>query len=156
MNKHKVWEIICIVLLVCFISMMSFEEAASDKTAKEVGTAISQKINTEGLKKQSEIQIKKELSLSSKSYGGIFYLKSDEIMDVREVLVIKLAPNQSADEAIELIKKRVDEKITLFDGYAPEQSALLKNYVLKQKAGFVFYAVSDEIETAVSAFNDVL
>lgn len=156
MNKHRFAEIICIVILVVFIGILSGEETASDKTAEEVGAAVSSQVNSEGLKQCSEIEIKKELSLSADSYDGIYYLKSDEIMDVREILVIKLTENQSPDEAIELIEKRVGEKQTLFEGYAPEQSAMLQNYVLKQKAGFIFYAVSEDAETALSVFNKTL
>ena len=77
-------------------------------------------------------------------------------MDVREILIIKLKENQTSDEAIEKIEKRLKNKQTLFEGYAPEQSAMLKDYCLKQKAGFIFYAVHNDKETALSAFNKIL
>ena len=77
-------------------------------------------------------------------------------MDVREIIIIKLKDGASSDEAIQKIKKRLEEKQTLFEGYAPEQSAMLQNYVLKQKAGFVFYAVLTDKEAALSAFNKIL
>lgn len=156
MKKYRIAEIICIVILVVFIGVLSREETASDKTVSEVAKAVSSAVDTKGLKKQSELQIKKELSLSSDSYDGFYFIRSDEIMDVREIIIIKLKDNQSSDEAIKKITKRVEEKKTLFEGYAPEQSAMLQSYVLKQKAGFIFYAVTDENETALSAFNKIL
>lgn len=156
MNKHRIAEIVCLVILVIFIGVLSAEETASDKTAEEVGAAVSAQIDCEGLKQCTDLEIKKELSLSADSYDGIYYLKSDEIMDVREVLVIKLCEGQTSDEAVEKIKKRVSEKQTLFEGYAPTQSAMLQSYVLKIKAGFVFYAVAEDAQTALSAFNKTL
>ena len=70
--------------------------------------------------------------------------------------IIKLKEGQSAEGAKEKIEKRLTDKQTLFEGYAPEQSAMLKNYCLKEKAGFIFYAVLDEKEAALSAFNKIL
>ncbi len=156
MRKYRIMEIICIVFLVVFIGFLSKEETVSDKTVKEVASAVTATVDTKGLKKQKEIEIKKELSLTADSFDGIYYIKSDDIMDVREILIIKLKDNQSSDEAIEKIEKRLKDKQTLFEGYAPEQSAMLKNYCLKQKAGFIFYAILDEKEAALSAFNKIL
>ncbi len=156
MKKYRIAEIICIVLLVVFIGFLSKEETTSDKTAKEVAKAVFSAVDTSGLKKQSELQIKKELSLSVDSFDGMYFIKSDDIMDVREIIIIKLKDGASSDEAIQKIKKRLEDKQTLFEGYAPEQSAMLQNYVLKQKAGFVFYAVLTDKEAALSAFNKIL
>lgn len=156
MRKYRVAEIICIVILVVFIGFLSKEETSSDKTVKEVASAVTSVVNVEGLQKQTELQIKKELSLSADSYDGIYFLKSEDIMDVREIIIIKLKESQTSDEAIEKLEKRVTDKQTLFEGYAPEQSAMLKSYTLKQKAGFIFFAVTEENETAVSAFTKIL
>ena len=156
MKKYRIAEIICIVLLVVFIGFLSKEETTSDKTAKEVAKAVFSAVDTSGLKKQSELQIKKEFSLSVDSFDGMYFIKSDDIMDVREIIIIKLKDGASSDEAIQKIKKRLEDKQTLFEGYAPEQSAMLQNYVLKQKAGFVFYAVLTDKEAALSAFNKIL
>lgn len=156
MKKYRIAEIVCIVILLVFIGILSAEETASDKTVKEVAGAVIASVDTKGLKKQSELQIKKELSLSADSYDGIYFTKSEDVMDVREILIIKLREDQSADETIEKLKKRMNDKQTLFEGYAPEQSAMLQSYVLKQKAGFIFCCVLEENQTAVSAFNKIL
>lgn len=156
MKKYRIMEIICIVILVLFIGILSREETLSNKTVKEVAKVVTAAVNTEGLKKQKELQIKKEFSFTVDSFDGVYYIKSDDIMDVREILIIRLKENQTSDEAIEKIEKRLKDKQTLFEGYAPEQSAMLKDYCLKQKAGFVLYAVLEEKETAISAFNKIL
>ena len=156
MKRYRVAEIICIVILLVFIGVLSADETASDKTVKEVAGAVISDVSIKGLTKQSEMQIKKELSLTAKEYDGIYFAKSDDVMDVREILIIKLKENQSAEDAIKKIEKRVSAKQTLFEGYAPEQSAMLKNYVLRQKAGFIFYCVLKESGTAVSVFNKTL
>ena len=58
MRKYRIMEIICIVILVVFIGVLSKEETVSDKTLKEVSAAVTATIDTKGLKKQKEMQIK--------------------------------------------------------------------------------------------------
>lgn len=156
MKKYRIAEIICIVILIVFIGFLSREETSSDKTVKEVAKAVISAVDTKGLKKQSELQIKKELSLSADSYDGIYFIKSEDVMDVREIIIIKLKDGASSDEATEKIRKRSEKKQNLFEGYAPQQSAMLQNHVLKQKAGFIFYAVLEDKDAALSAFNKIL
>ncbi len=153
MNRHKIAEVICVVILVVFIAFLTSEEKVSDKTANQMGKAVSSAVDIKGLKKQDKMAIKKELSLSWGAFDGIFYLKSDDIMDVREILLIKLKEGTGGNEAVKLIEKRLKERQALFDGYAPEQSALLQNYRLKEKGGFIFCVVSAEADMALSAFN---
>lgn len=156
MRKYRIMEIVCIVILVLFIGLLSKEETVSAKTLKEVSAAVTENLDIKGLKKQKEMQIKKELSLDAGEFDGVYFVKSDDVMDVREILIIKLKEGQSADGAKEKIEKRLKDKQTLFEGYAPEQSAMLKNYSLKVKSGFIFYAVHGDKETALSAFNKIL
>ena len=103
MKRYRIAEIICIVILLVFIGVLSADETASDKTVKEVAGAVISDVSIKGLTKQSEMQIKKELSLTAKEYDGIYFAKSDDVMDVREILIIKLKENQSAEDAIKKI-----------------------------------------------------
>jgi hypothetical protein len=50
----------------------------------------------------------------------------------------------------------VKEKQILFESYAPEQSALLKNYQLTYVNGFVFYAVGSDNTNALIAFLEAV
>ena len=99
-------EIVCIVILVVFIGILSKEETVSDKTVKEVATAVTETVEIKGLKKQKEMQLKKELSLDAGEFDGVYFIKSDDVMDVREILIIKLKEGQSAEGAKEKIEKR--------------------------------------------------
>ena len=67
-------------------------------------------------------------------------------------LIIKLKENAKADDITEKIEKRVKEKQILFEGYAPEQSAVLKNYDLSYSNGFIFYCVSEDSTDALIHF----
>ena len=144
MNKHRVFEIICVVLLICFIFFISREEPYSDKSVREVVDAVSAEINIEDLKSYEKNKIQEEFDIEFQDIDSYAYYASDSVMNVEELLVIKLKEGAKADNITEKIEQRVKDKQVLFEGYAPEQSAMLKDYVLIYQKGFIFYAVCDE------------
>ena len=152
MNKHRVIEIICVVFLVCFIFLISADDKYSDKTVKEVVNAVSAEVDMEALSSFKKNKVKEEFSIEFDGIDSFAYYASDSIMTVDELLVIKLKEGVKADDILEKIETRVNEKQVLFEGYAPEQSALLKDYQLTQKNGFVFYAVGKDATDALVTF----
>ena len=144
MNKHRVFEIICVVLLICFIFFISREEPYSDKSVRDVVDAVSAEINIEDLKSYEKNKIQEEFDIEFQDIDSYAYYASDSVMNVEELLVIKLKEGAKADNITEKIEQRVKDKQVLFEGYAPEQSAMLKDYVLIYQKGFIFYAVCDE------------
>lgn len=144
MNKHRVIEIFCVIFLICFIFFVSREEPYSDKSVQDVVGAVSAEINVKDLKSYGKNKIKEEFGIDFQDVDSCAYYASDSVMNVEELLVIKLKEGAKADFITEKIEKRVKDKQVLFEGYAPEQSAMLKNYVLFYQKGFIFYAVCDE------------
>ena len=150
MNKHRIFEIICVVLLICFIFFISREEPYSDKSVRDVVDAVSAEINVEELKSYNKNKIQEEFDIEFQDIDSYAYYASDSVMNVEELLVIKLKEGAKADNITEKIEQRVKDKQVLFEGYAPEQSAMLKNYVLIYQKGFIFYAVCDEWADALT------
>ena len=157
MNKHRVFEIICVVFLAVFIFFMSGNETYSDKTAQEVFEFLPQSTEfKENFQKIGKNKIKEEFGIEFDGIDSFVYYASDSIMTVDELMIIKLKEDVKADDIMEKIEKRVEDKQVLFEGYAPEQSALLKDYVLTDKNGFIFYCVSENRADAQMYFLESL
>ena len=152
MNKHRVIEIICVVFLVCFIFAISADDNYSNKTVADVVNAVSPEVNMDALTSFKKNKVKQEFGIDFVGVDSFAYYASDSIMTVDELLIIKLEEGVKADEIMEIIESRVKDKQILFEGYAPEQSALLKKYVLTDKNGFIFYAVGSESADALRNF----
>lgn len=148
----RFFEIVCVVVLCFFISAMVADEEYSDKTVKEVEKTALSSINIDGLSLIKTNKIKEEFGFDFEGIEGCRYYASDSIMDVREFMIIKLKPDVKPNDVLDIIENRVKEKQILFDGYAPEESAMLKNYELKYQSGFVFYAVGKDSAEALKAF----
>ena len=142
MNKHRVIEIICVVFLICFIFIISGDGKYSDKTVEEVVNAVSAEVDMEVMTSYEKNKVKQEFGIDFAGIDSFAYYASDSIMTVDELLIIKL-------------QSRVKDKQVLFEGYAPEQSALLKKYDLTYKNGFIFYAVGADSTDARIIFKSV-
>lgn len=149
---RAVKEIICVVLLVAFVFMLSKGYAESTKTAEEMFESVKAAACSDGLKKCTKAQFKKETGFSENEFESVVYYASDSVMEVREVMIVKLG-SADGQALVQKLKENNEKKAELFKGYAPKQSALLESYVLTEKAGFVFYAVCDEPQKAVAEFN---
>lgn len=157
MNKHRVFEVICVVFLAVFILLMSIGDSYSDKTVDEVFEFLPQSAEfKENFQKIDKNKIREEFGIEFDGIDSYVYYASDSVMTVDELMIIKLKENAKADGIIGKIEKRVKDKQILFEGYAPEQSSLLKNYSLSHKDGFIFYCVSENSTDAMIYFLESL
>ncbi len=158
MKKFKVrfFEILCIVFLVVFIFNVTQGETYSTKTIDEVESSVLEVFPTEDLKKIKKNKTKEEFSFDFDQIDSFSYYASDSIMNVNELLIIKLKPDVNSFDTEQLISERLGKKQALFEGYAPEESALLQNYVLKSDSGFIFYAVGDGAQQSLERFLSVV
>lgn len=153
MSKQRIFEILCVVALVIFIGFMSRDASYSDKTAAEVAESVTASYDVSELNSIKRNRIIEEFGIDFMQVDSFEYYASDSIMNVDELMIIKLREEVKPEEIKSKIEKRVTDKQALFEGYAPEQSALLKEYILTDVKGFVFYAVGNDAEKALAAFK---
>ncbi len=156
MIRARFFEFVCVALLAVFIFNITQTEIYSTKTVEEVETSVLDVFSVEDLKKIENNKLSEEFSFDFDFIDSFSYYASDSIMNVNEILIIKLKEGVNSSETEQVIKERVEKKQILFDGYAPNESALLQNYVLKSKSGFVFYAVGEQASAAVEKFLSVV
>ena len=149
-------EFVCVALVALFIFSLLSEKPDSSKTVEEIGNSVIAVTDVSALNKCQNSTFKKEFSLNPNDFDGVFYYASDSLMEVREVLVVKLADPSQEEVLTDSIKKRIEDKIVLFSGYAPQEEALLNSYVLECSRGVVLFAVCDNPEQVVQSFKDSL
>ncbi len=152
----KLSEIVCIVCLIAFIMFVNSEGKISEKSAPEVAESVISVMNLEGTAEQKAKELKKQFSFNTEEFDSFVYYKSDEVMNVRELLIIKVKETEQISALTKEIEKLLTEKKNLFESYAPEQSALLEKAIIETEQNFIFYAVGEDVSTAYSAFINSL
>lgn len=159
MKTERIKEIVCVAVLIVFIFILTGNSSVSPKSGEEVFKSIGAAVGTDDrqdIKKCDNQRIKKEFGFTHNDFEYVTYYASDSVMEVRELLIIKLRDKSQLDSVESAVKKRVGDKSKLFKGYAPEQSAKLDKYIFEYKKGFVLYAVSDNPDKLISAFKKAL
>lgn len=154
--KYKFAEIFCAVLAVLFIVFSLSLNAETDKTAAEIGNEIIEAIDASGLKERDSQFFKKTFNRAADEFDGIEYYSSDDVMNVSEMLVIKLKDSSDTSEITEIIEKYVNARYDIFAAYAPEQGEMLKNHIFKKKGNVIFMYIGKDADTALDAFNGAL
>ncbi len=158
--KNFIFTIIRIVLVVALIVAIFFfvfkKPAPSDVPFSKVSEAVLNAIETEGMEQNTFRFLKKYFSLNAEDYEDVLICTPVTSMDAEEILLIKLKDDSQEDQIRKAIEARVDAKMAAFDGYAPEQYDLSKNYLLDISGGYVLYVVSPDAQKIDEAFKKAL
>ncbi len=152
-NRQRIFEILCVAALVVFIALVSMDSFYSDKTAEEVAESVTKSFDVSELKEIKMNKTKEEFGIDFVGVDSFVYYASDSVMNVSELMIIKLEQDVKPDEIKEKISSRLSNKQNLFAGYAPEQSALLDAAVLTDDSGLIFYCVGENAAEALASFK---
>lgn len=96
--------------------------------------------------------LKRFFSLNSSDYEQVILFSPASSMNVEEILIIKLKSPDQVDLIESAIENRVDKQLQSFSGYAPEQCALLEDYIFKVSGNYIFYSVGEKSEEIKQIF----
>ena len=156
MKALRLKEILCVLLTVAFIVLVTRHEPPSSVSAKDMAAALCRVTDVSALDECKNADFRREIQLNPNDYDGVVFYSSPNIMEVRELLVVRLADESQGEALTECLRSRVEAKRKLFHAYAPEQEALLDGYVLENTRGFVLFAVSENPEAVRQTFKETL
>ena len=155
--KYRIIEIFCVVCAALFIVFSVMSNTGSKKSADEIYKEMSENSPTaQGVVLRDNTFFKKTFGISADGFEGFVYYSSDDVMNVNELLIVKFDNKQSARELTEKIEKYISDNRKIFEGYAPQQEEMLKNYVLETNTNTLFFYVGEKSEAVKDAFNNAL
>ena len=145
--------IVCIVLFVAWMLMSGESESDADVGAVEAAVA---SVGLGSMKKSDDLTVKKVFGINAGDYEGVVYYKGEGIMDVNELLIVKLKSVSQASDVKNAAQNRLDEQIKNFTNYGTDQIDLLNQGVVVSRGNYVFYTVSENSDKLKSAFVGAL
>ncbi len=153
MSRAGLTQLICVVLLVAFIAFsLSGEKDVTVKSAAEISEEITAVIDTENLISFDGIRLKDEFGFDGDSFESWVFIGSEDIMDVREILVIKPSEDADTEEIISAIEKRATEKYNTYKDYDPVASSILEARLIRESDGVIFYCAHEQAREGAEAF----
>ena len=157
-NKYTVLELICTAALIAFIIILFVSRASggTQKRVKEIAAPVLKVADISEMNKKSAAYAAKTFGFDTEKEEGILYYKNDNIMNVSELLIIKLKDPKDAQEFKTKITERVENQKALFKNYAPDQYSLLEQSIIQTDANTVFYCTAVNAPEIYDAFKQAL
>ena len=108
---------------------------------------------TQGMIKADGKALKRIYGLNINDFEEVAVYTPSNYMDVSEILIIKSKDAAQLDLIEIAVDTRVAKQLESFNGYGPEQCALLDNYEIKIIGNTLFYCVSPDAANLKDTFK---
>lgn len=100
--------------------------------------------------------LRRVYGLEPEEYDGVCLYFPAGNMNVEELLLVKLRDLSQQAEVKKIMEDRVAYQISVFEGYAPEQVAMLKRSVIEVRGNYLLLVVAELPEPVRQAFLKAL
>lgn len=142
-------------LLVAVIVMLAGRRPSS-VPFEQVSAEVAGRISSDHISKSSARYLKKNFGLNADDYDGVLIYTPNTNMSAEEVLLIRLKDLSQSDEVTGAIEERIASQYRIFEGYAPDQVALLDRSVVDVQANYILYIVGDDAGSIDEVFRKSL
>ncbi|MBQ9517106.1 MAG: DUF4358 domain-containing protein [Eubacterium sp.] len=157
LDKYSIAEIICTVALLVFILvLLVVNSGGTSKTADQVAEPVIKVMDVSKMTKKSASVAATVFDFDRAKAEDIVYYDTGNVMDVSELLIVKLYDEADAKEFKAAADKRVETQKALFKSYAPDQYALLDKSVVEVSGNMLFYCTAENADDVYRAFKKAL
>ncbi|MBQ5399302.1 MAG: DUF4358 domain-containing protein [Ruminococcus sp.] len=156
-KKYLIAEILCVLALAAFITGLWISRSGgTDKDIQTISAPVIQSLEKSGMTQKSNSDAIKTFGIELDKTEGVTYYSNDNVMDVSELLIIKLKDKSDGEAFRDKIEKHIEEQKKLYKSYAPKQYALLDNSIVEASANTVFYCAAENAAALNEAFKKAL
>ena len=155
-NIYRIIRYGLIAALIVAVIIMLSGNKVSNASFEKVSGAVSGSITSDKMVKSTERYLKKNFGLNADDYEDVLIYILATNMYANEMVLIKLKDVSQADYVRETIESRIESQINIFQGYAPEATALLKNAILDVRGNYILYIVDSDAVRIDEAFRSSL
>ncbi len=153
---YRVLELLCVAALIAFIVALFLTRSGG--TDKDLGDVSAPTISQlpDGMEALSNAEAAKTFGLDLDKVESLAAFEDPDIMDVSELLLVKLNDEKDMPACREAVEKHIADQKNLYKSYAPEQYALLSDSVLETRGNLLFYATAQNADALYDAFRNAL
>lgn len=156
-KPYIIGEVLCVAALIGFIVWLCITRSGgTQKSIEEVSGPVVQAMETEQMSKQSNADAFKAFGIDFSTTEGTVYYANDSVMDVSELLIVKLGDENDAQAIKTAIENRVTDQQNLYKNYAPDQYALLQDAIIETSGNTVFYCTAKNANALYEAYKKAL
>lgn len=151
MSRAGFYRILCVAALGLFMFFILSGEKELTLSCEEILNSLSLSQELEGLEKQNKKALSKRLEIETEAVEDFVCYASDDIMDVREILILRPSASADKDELLRLIETAAAEKYNTYRDYDSLSASILEKRVTGSKNGVIYYFAHENAQELYSA-----
>ncbi len=152
-QRSFVIKVLLVTVLVLFMGAVYSLQDADDVPLSEIDKALKKETRIEKMEECSERQLMQLIGIDASAYDSFIYYKSKKALGVDELLIVKANNRADLDGVQDAVDKRISNQIATFQGYGPEQVAMLKDAIITKRGNYLFYCVASNPEQYEEVFK---
>ncbi|MBQ6019055.1 MAG: DUF4358 domain-containing protein [Clostridia bacterium] len=156
-NQYRLYEWICVAALAVFVVLMLvFSSGGTGKSVRELTAPVTKLSEATPLVERTAPEAAAAFGFDLTLTEGVLYYENEDIMNVSEILIVKVNDKSDAPEIKQAVERRVKEQAELYKNYAPDQYSLLQKSIVEVKGNTVFYCTGTNAGDVYDAFKKAL
>ncbi len=156
-DKYRILEGVCVAALVVFVAcLFVMNTGGTDKDIEDIAQPVCAAAELGVMEVRTVSEAAGVFDFSPDIADGTVYYASENVMDVSELLIVKLCDKADAPALEAAIRKRVEDQKALYKNYAPQQYSLLQNCIIEVSGNTVFYCTAENAPAFYDAFKQAL
>jgi hypothetical protein len=138
------------------VFLFIINSGGTDKNVSELAGPVLEIMDLTDVTEKSPAEAAKVFGYDRSNEDGAVYYSSDNVMNVSELLIVKLKDSSYASDIREAVEKRVEEQKNLYRNYAPEQYSLLEKCIIRVSGNTVFYCTAENADEIYESFKKAM
>jgi hypothetical protein len=139
--------------LVFFLPNFQSSNPNSSASFESVLSALQEKTDAELFPAQSDQSLRRYFDIDASQYEDIVFLRQDDALSASEIVLVRFASNDDAQEFESKMQERINSQIQVYEGYAPEQAAMCKAAQIEVDGNYAVYICADNVSELLQSFD---
>ena len=145
-------KIIALVLMVIFIISEDSFDRESKAAFEDVSKAVSERVSQKNVITGDNQMIKRLYGIDPNEYSDVLLYYPSTNMGSEELLLVKLNDLSQQETVKKAMEERVDSQKNVFEGYAPDQVAMLEKAKVDVEGNYILMVSAENPDEIVSDF----
>lgn len=143
-GTFNIIQYIVMAALLAFIVIMLVSGRSADVKIEDISASMNTAKGVSELKEKNMTDAAQNFSFDMSLVEEGIYRRVDDVMDVNELLILKISDDNNRQTVLDAIDRYLEEKTESFNGYGTDQFGLLSNAILNERGDYIFFGVSDD------------
>lgn len=145
-----------VIVLAVFLVFVYTGQNADDVPMEEIEKQLTEQTELAQMQKCGNRTLMQFYGLDYEQLESYIYYKSSKALSVEELLIVKTKDEAALSGVKEAAETRIQSQIKTYEGYGPEQVAMLNNAIVFTRGCYLFCCIAEDPEAYKEVFSDVI